>query len=416
MADTGKQSPLGQNVLGGILKNTCLQINANAAKFMGASKTNDQYNPGILVTKTVLRLITWSINWGWETKGSRLTNTTYDNLIDIGQGVCPALGNAKPPTYVPEDPQGVWAGVTPGGTKAPPLDPSDPGSAPDCKAIQYRDAQAAEFPAAFYGSARPGPANAWYSIPGDVDQGQCATWYPYDTSNVNEEITKWGWIRCHALQAWCEFNHHGTSPTQSEPKYEDFAGSFLSADSFINAQNKVVTAGANGEDFLEGTFSNMDDLITSDVSGVNLAIDEFGQDLDNLGKLFDNRKLDKFGFPSTLLQIIFENGGMVQDLNLALGGAGLSAKEITTISNGTADYITATQERKIYSAFLLIGGANLKTILSPMLKQNVSQRVTVTPTSSDPSGTRFRTLADCLDVKRLFPRSYRSLTVRIRNR
>ena len=407
MADTGKQSPLGQNVLGGILKNDCLEINKNAAQYMGASKTNDQYNPGILVTDTVLRLITWAINWGWETKGSRLTDATYDNLIDIGQGVCPALGNAKPPTYVPQDPQGVWAGVTPAGSTGPDGLP--------CKSIQYRDTQAAEFPGDFAGSARPGPANAWYSIPGDVDQAQCATWYPYDTSNVNEEITKWGWIRCHALQAWCEFNHHGTSPTQTEPKYEDFTGSFLSADGFIKSQNKVVNAGENGGDFLEGTFSNMDDLITSDVSGINLAIDEFGQDLDNLGKLFDPRKLDKFGYPSTLLQIIYENGGIVQDLNLALGGAGLSAKEITNISNGTAEYVTASQERRIYSAFLLMGANNLKSILAPMLKQSVNKRVAVTPTSPDPTGTLFRTLADCLDVKRLFPRSYRSLTVPIYN-
>jgi hypothetical protein len=58
MADTGKQSPLGQNVLGGMIKNDCIRINPNAAAYMGASKTNDQYTPGILVNNTVLRLIT----------------------------------------------------------------------------------------------------------------------------------------------------------------------------------------------------------------------------------------------------------------------------------------------------------------------------------------------------------------------
>jgi hypothetical protein len=398
MADTGKQSPLGQNVLGGILKNTCLEINKNAASWMGASKTNDQYTPGKLVNETVLRLITWSINWGWETKGARLTDATYDNLIDIGQGVCPALGNARPPTYVPQDPQGVWAGVTLGGTLGPDGLP--------CKAIQYGQSTGVASPL-------PGPANAGYSIAGDTDQAQSATWYPYNTSNPNEEITKWGWIRCHALQAWCEFNHHGTSPTQAVPKYEDFTGSFLSADSFINSQNQVITAGENAEDFMEGTFSNMDDLITSDVSGVNLAIKSFGTDLDNLGTLFDPRKLDKFGFPSTLLQTIYENGGIVQDLNIALGAAGLSAKEITTIANSSAEYISASQERKIYSAFLAIAGQNLRAILATMLKQPVDQRTVLDPRTF--TSTRFRTLADCLDVKRLFPLSYRSLTVPIYN-
>ena len=56
MADTGKQSPLGMNVLGGILQNRCLLINPNAQFFMGVSKSNSQYTYGELVEGTVLRM------------------------------------------------------------------------------------------------------------------------------------------------------------------------------------------------------------------------------------------------------------------------------------------------------------------------------------------------------------------------
>ena len=56
MADTGKQSPLGQNVLGGLLQNRCIQINPNAQDYMGISRSNDQYTFGTLVEGTVLRL------------------------------------------------------------------------------------------------------------------------------------------------------------------------------------------------------------------------------------------------------------------------------------------------------------------------------------------------------------------------
>ena len=53
MADTGKQSPLGQNVLGGILQNRCIRINPNAQYFMGTSRSNTQYTFGALVERTV---------------------------------------------------------------------------------------------------------------------------------------------------------------------------------------------------------------------------------------------------------------------------------------------------------------------------------------------------------------------------
>ena len=57
MADTGKQSPLGQNVLGGILQNRCIRINPNAQFFMGISRSNSQYTFGTLVDNTVLRML-----------------------------------------------------------------------------------------------------------------------------------------------------------------------------------------------------------------------------------------------------------------------------------------------------------------------------------------------------------------------
>ena len=92
MADTGKQSPLGQNVLGGILQNRCLQINPNAEFFMGISKSNSQYTFGSLVENTVLRMLVWSINDGYL-RGV-VSNSTYNNLISISgnNDECHALG------------------------------------------------------------------------------------------------------------------------------------------------------------------------------------------------------------------------------------------------------------------------------------------------------------------------------------
>ena len=176
MADTGKQSPLGQNVLGGLLQNRCLRINPNAEYYMGISKSNSDYTYGQLIEGTVLRMLTWSINDGFTRQATTgLLDATYNNLISIsGDGACYALGNSKPPTYVVSDPSGVWTD----------------------KAIEV---------GALYDG---GPANAGYSVDGTTDFGQSATWAPYDTTNVNKSITQWGWVRCHALQAHNEFNWH----------------------------------------------------------------------------------------------------------------------------------------------------------------------------------------------------------------
>ena len=382
MADSGKQSPLGQNVLGGILQNKCLQINEHAELYMGASKTNASYYPGRLVTNTVLRMLTYSINSAYNRLyGGSISNTTYKNLISISgnNNECYALGNSMPPTYKIEDPSGVWTD----------------------KANEY--------------GGTTGPANAGYSSEGTVDQEQNAQWWdPYNTgSGDNIGVTQWGYVRLHALQAWNEFNWHGKSPTTAVD-YQDFCSSFLQAQGYIEGQNAPIYASEDAQTFGEGSFSNMNDLITADLAGVNLSLQEFGNDLENLGKLFDPKRLDRFGFPSTLLQQLYKGGGMTEDLNLSLAAAGLTANQIAKISSGTADFVTVGQEKQIYGAFLLVFAGNLVNCIAPLAPNLLGgNRLADNPQGDYPG--QIRTLADCLDVQRLFPNSYKSMTVPLYN-
>ena len=561
MANTGKQSPLGQNVLGGLLQNRCLRINPNAEYYMGISKSNSDYTYGQLIEGTVLRMLTWSINDGFTRQATTsLSDATYNNLISIsGDGACYALGNSKPPTYVVTDPSGVWteksllsAGITTldassllvgltytiasiGDTDFTLLGAADNvvgtefmatsnnlivaqnfivnlayvivslattdwetagassstrfagkinaddgngiGSMLTVTSLRNNNPNDADFTptniavgdqlwgpnslvngtiiteqlsgspggqgtyrvniaqqvnqtdtfktfkvgttfnaidvgdgtgtatqgigTATIPNAQPGPANAGYSVEGDTDFGQSATWAPYNTANPNKSITQWGWIRCHALQAHNEFNWHATEGTENAnldstpyPKYEDFTSSFSIADGYISSNNAVAITAKNAETFMEGTFSNMDDLITSDFSGVTKALREFGTNLKYLGKLVDFKTLDRFGFPSTLLHQLYKNGGLTQDLNLTLGAAGLPSNRIRAITKNETQ-ATVLEEKQIYSAMIMMTGENLINCISPMttfvdllLEQNVSFPI--------------RTLADCLDVKRLF--------------
>lgn len=364
MADTGKQSPLGINVIGSYLLNQGLTINPVAASYMGSSKTNTDYTFGKLVSETSLRMLTWAINDAYLR--GQVSSTTYDNLIDIGQGSLPALGNAKPPTYVATDPSNIWTDT----------------------AVAYGIQQGEP-------TSLPGPATSGYPESGVTDQGQQATWLPYDSTNPNDSITQWGYVRLHALQAWNEFNWNGSDVELATPEYKEFLSSFLSAQAFIDYNNQVIMANQNSKTFLDGAYSNMDDLISADAYGVNLANALFGTDLDNLGKVINLSRIDSFGLPSVLLQTLGENNAVVQDLVLALLSSGLESSEVQGLISGSIVTPTIEQEKQIYSAFLIIIGENLAEVLAPL--QCTTQGLD--------------SLADLLDVKKMFPNSYQSLTV-----
>jgi len=297
---------------------------------------------------------------------STLSTDTYNNLISIGATTIPALGNAKPPTYVAIDPSGIWTDA----------------------AVTYGIQQGEP-------SSLPGPATSGYPIIGVTDQGQEATWLPYNTTNPNSSITQWGYLRLHALQAWNEFNWNGTEVNQANPEYKEFLSSFLSAQAFIEYNNQAIMANQNSKTFLDGAYSNIDDLISGDIYGINLANTLFGTDLDNLGKVLNLSRIDSFGLPSVLLQTLGENNAVVQDLVLVLLSSGLESSEVQGLISGTIATPTVQQEQQIYSAFLIIIGENLEEVLAPL--QCITQGLT--------------SLADLLDVKKLFPNSYQSLTV-----
>lgn len=374
MADTGKQSPLGINLLGSVLQNTGLGINKVVAGYLGSSKNNATYSFGSLVQNSSLRLLTWAINDGYlrgpGDSNNTLTNNTYNNLISIGAGVIPALGNSVSAKYVVDDPAGVWT----------------------TQALAYA-AQKGVTP------ALPGPANSGYGITGNTDTGQQATWYPYNTTNPNKAVTQWGFLRLFALQAWNEFNYNTGTPLQTTPQYKDFLSSFMTFNSFMTNSNQAIYAIDNSNTFMEGAYSNMNDLISGDISGVSLSAADFGADLENLGKALDLKYIATFGTPSTLLATIGKSGAMTKDLGLALLAAGLSNSEIANITGGIVPNSSTDLEQKIYGAFLIITGENLTHVLAPL--QCKTQGL--------------ETLADLLNLRKMFPISYESLTVPVYN-
>jgi hypothetical protein len=387
MADTGRQTPLAVNMMGSLLQDSGLRINKTAQDHMGISKTNDDYSFGSICNDTSLRLLTWAINDGYirgvPNGGSTLSVSTYNNLISIGSDTIPALGNSKPPSYVALDNAGIWARTS--------IDSSTP-----CVAEKYATQIGVT-------GALPGPATSGYPESGKTGQGQNATWYPYtgdSTINPNTSITQWGWIRCHALQAWNEFNYNGDSVAQDTPQYKEFLGSFLRCHGFHIDSNQSINVIDGSDTFMQYAYSNMNDLSSADIAGVSLSCVDFGTDLDNLGLMFYFlRNIETFGLPSNLLMNIGMAGAVTQDLALVLLAAGLTKAEIDSIVAGKLPRWSKDLEQSILGAFLMITGENLAHVLAPLqCKVN-----------------GLDTLADLLDLKKLFPNSYASFTVPVYN-
>lgn len=386
MANTGRQSPLSVNILGSLLQDSGLTINSTVKKLLGTSKTNTDYVFGTMVQETVLRLLTWAINDGYirgvPNGGSTVNVATYNNLISIGADSVPALGNSKPASYRPLDPANIWARTT-------------ATSVTQSISEKYGTQQSIS-------PSLPGPATAGYSIASNTGQGQEATWYPYtgDSSvNPNTAITQWGWLRCHALQAWNEFNYNGDNPTQSNPEYAQFINTFMTTHGFAMDSNQTINVVQNSNTFLDGVYSNMNDLTSGDVTGVNLSTIAFGTDCMNLGKAVDLSQIETFGRPSNLLINIGKAGALTQDLALALLSAGITKDDISSITNGILPNYSKQLEQAIFGAFLLIRGENLIHVLAPL--QVKTDGLT--------------TLADLLNLQKMFPLSYASMTVPVYN-
>lgn len=216
--------------------------------------------------------------------------------------------------------------------------------------------------------------------------------------NHNTPETQWGFIRLFALQGYNEFNYNN-----GLPNYQEYLNAYMAASSFVTNTNKAIMSTSNSTTFLQGTFSNMDDLITSDVTGISLATTKLGQDLIALGKSIDLSLIATYGLPSSLLKTLFKNNALTKDVSLAIVAVNqdpnidLSSTTVYNILNGAST--TVDQERLLYSAFNIIVGNSLSEVLVGL--------------NCNTKG--LNSLADLLNVIKLFPNSYETLTVPVYN-
>lgn len=208
---------------------------------------------------------------------------------------------------------------------------------------------------------------------------------PSSYSNTySGEMTKFGWLRLIPYQAHKEFYINNGS-------YSDFLSTFNTCDGFIKKSNTLIKNYLVAPTFLKTSYSNINDLITNDITGVSLATLYWGQDLINSGRAIDLASISTFGLPSNLLKTLSTNRALTPSVNVALLSAGFTSTDIENMLLGN---VTAEQEKLLYGAFSLIVETDLNDVCVLLNCQT----------------SNLGKLTDLLNPKKLFPNSFTTLT------
>lgn len=177
-----------------------------------------------------------------------------------------------------------------------------------------------------------------------------------------------------------------------------FAQMLFACDAYAQVANQFIFSACNTQgpnNYLCDTFTDMDNAISGDLTLVNLATPDFGTDLKNLGQLINLNNLDNFGSPLALTQQIFAAiPGTVPVISLNFLAYGVPEDIVLSLDKPNIS-VTDSAQKLMYQAMENITGDDLTQIL---------QVLDVTTEGID-------TMADLLNPVKLFPLSYKSLTV-----
>lgn len=381
MSFSGSFTPLGLNVVGALSADSGLSINQPASVLQG-TWTPSGYTQGTVTATTALNQLTAKIRLVYDAVvASTIDPDVYRSLLLVGSGVTPALGNSRPVTFQPSYPgYGSWSAGTLVSDSYPPKGFPTSGT--------YSYIQQAYGNYAWV-TGWPGK-NSWQKATDTYKAAYLPT--TGDPVTDYDEYFSNGFVATVSRQAYYEMWSNQFN------QYNCILNIFSQSSTYKNTQNSEIAGFVNSKTFMSGMFSNINDLTTSDIAGVNQAFNIWGTDLINTGRAIYLPDINKFGLPSSLLKNLQRNNVVTDALKLALVYSELSSTELNNIFSGT--YVpTTVQERKIYDAFLLVSGDDLHST-STGIMYGINCKT-----------AGIETLADLLDPRKLFPNSANSLTL-----
>jgi hypothetical protein len=186
-----------------------------------------------------------------------------------------------------------------------------------------------------------------------------------------------------------------------------FAQAFAAAQGYVGLTNQFIISAANANEYLGPTFTNLNDMITADLTKVSLALPALGEDLAGLGFLIDLSNIIHLGEPAALLQQLSARGNMGNStlpcVQATLNMAGLTDAEIANLISNNRESLfnpnglTTNQfdrlQQKAYRGMTMVAGDCLAEVLAIL--------DVTTPNIDD--------MADLLDPAKILPNSYDSL-------
>jgi hypothetical protein len=162
---------------------------------------------------------------------------------------------------------------------------------------------------------------------------------------------------------------------------------------YSETTNLFINSAVNSQSYLSTTFTTTNNMITGEITSVNLATGPFGSDLANLGVLIDLNDLGDLGSPLALVRRLINVAGDIPILVIAFVLEGVPQEIAISLTDPTISVADSIQ-RLMYQAMTKITDTVLQQILDVL-------KVTT---------TGITTLADLLDPVKLFPNSFQSLT------
>lgn len=448
MSYDGKKTPLQLNAESGLGSNQGLTINVAARKLQGKwlaaapynTPTTASYTQGTVTSTTILNKLTTALPLFYELTPGTLSVEVWRNLLTIGRPPsntainCPALGNSRPDTfqttwagygsfksgstidqygntttsaelglvedvYPPKNypADGVWSYVYNNWSSISGVLPQTPNYHQYSWITGWPGAYAWQSKESGNPQTAPDPvasgdtyAAAYFPRP---DLAGVQAWRSRDADKIEyDEYFRHGFIATVARQAYYEI--WANYKTRRVNQYPEFLKAWQQSWSYKNSANNNINTVQNSKTFLKGNYSGINDLSTSDWSGVNQAFKSFGNDMAALGKAVDLSTIHLFGLPSKFLLNLQKNNALTESLRLALLYSGLTVEELSNIL--LPNYTPGVeQEKRVWESLLLITGQDLDDI---KLIINCST-------------AGLTTLGDLINPQKMFPNSYRSLTV-----
>ena len=181
-----------------------------------------------------------------------------------------------------------------------------------------------------------------------------------------------------------------------------FCQGFMAIQGYLNTVNQFINSAVNVQTYLGPTFTDMNALITNNVSKINSNFEAYANDLYEQGQLWNPANMVLYGTPAGLLQQLAAvgrfKGGFFGDLQTALATQGLASADIQQLLRGQ-EQLTSTQFNRLqmlaYQAMTTVRGDTLQQV---MLILNVTL-------------ANIDTMADLLNPIKTYPRSYSTMKV-----